>query len=231
MNNSTLNTALILFTRTASEEAKVKKFSYRIGKNGNELIAGKLIGYATQLARGAGVDFFVFTEKEQRGIDFGERLARAYHEVFCKGYERVISIGNDCPDLDQQTIVKAIKDLQVYDAVVGPAKDGGVYLLGLTKKEFNKKGFAQLRWKTDQLVQDVLNSLTVHAEVKLLHILADIDHDKDLNNFLLSNTSLLANRLRSLLRSYEPQWYGSHINRHIGKLIFQGTPRRGPPTS
>lgn len=231
MNNTTSNTALILFTRTAKEEAKAKRFSYKIGKRGNELIAGKLIAHATRLAQKAGTDVFIFTEKEQKSGNFGERLAGAYKEVFDKGYDRIVSIGNDCPTLDEQTIAKAIEDLQIHDVVIGPAKDGGVYLLGITKREFDIEGFEQLKWKTDQLTKDIVDNLTDRAKVKLLHMLADIDHDKGLNDFILSNGSEMASRLKSLLQSWQSQWYGTHINTYVGKLVAQGTSRRGPPAS
>jgi len=230
VNNTTLNTALILFTRTAAEEARVKRFSYRLGKRGNQLIANKLISHATRLAQKAGIDFFVFTEKEQNRGNFGERLAGAYREVFDKGYQCAISIGNDCPALDLKNLQLAIEELQNNDAVIGPAKDGGVYLLGLSKREFEAIGFENLKWKTDQLTEDILRNLTNNAKVKLLDLLADIDHDRGLNDFLLSNASELARHIKLLLQSFQSQWYGAHINTYVGKLIAQGSLRRGPPS-
>ncbi len=230
MNNTTSNTALILFTRTAAEEAKAKKFSYKIGRKGNEIIASKLIAHATSLAHKAGIAFFVFTEKEQKEGHFGTKLASAYQEIFDKGYERVISIGNDCPSLDRHTLKTAIEELQHHDAVIGPAKDGGVYLLGLNKSEFDLKRFERLKWKTDQLVQDILDNLNEGAKTNCLPTLADIDHDKGLNEFILSSGSELASRLKSLLFSFQSQWYGSHFNSYIGKLTAQSASRRGPPT-
>lgn len=230
MNSNTSNTALILFTRSAKEEARAKRFSYQVGKKGNELIASKLISHATKLAERAGVDFFVFTEKEQVEGNFGQRLANAYQEVFEQGYDHVISIGNDSPSLDTDTISKAIKDLQRHDFVIGPALDGGVYLLGINRAYFDIDVFSNLLWKTDRLLKDIMIKLPDAARAKLLHPLADIDHSDDFNTFLLTNFTGLAGRLKSLLISFQSQWYGHHINTYVGRLVEQGSSRRGPPT-
>ncbi|MEL7005337.1 MAG: DUF2064 domain-containing protein, partial [Bacteroidota bacterium] len=218
-----------VLTLASSEAVRVKTFSYKLSKRGNQLIADRLINHSTRLAQKVGVDFFVFTEKEQNGEQFGERLASAFQQVFDKGYHRVISIGNDCPTLDLPNLQQAIIELQGHDVVVGPAKDGGVYLLGLTSNEFKALGFEHLKWKTDQLVEDIFDKLTSGARIKLLDSLADIDHDKGLNEFLIFSASELASRIKSLLQSFQSQWYGAHINTYVGKLIAQGSSRRGPP--
>lgn len=231
MHHKNSNTALILFTRTAAEEAKAKKFSYHVGKKGNELIAGKLIANAIKIAKNSGVDFFLFTEKEQISGAFGDRLAHAYQQVFNKGYERVISIGNDSPSMDLMTIMSAIEDLEKHDLVIGPAKDGGVYLLGMHKSLFELRTFSRLKWKTDRLIEDILENLSVKGNSRLLHTLADIDHARDLSNFLLYSVSELSHHLKALLLSFQSQWYGTHINTYLGKLEERKVSHRGPPTA
>lgn len=231
MTDNKLNTALILFSRTATEEAKTKNFYSKAGRKANKLVAEKLIGHATKLARKAGVDFFIFTEKEQSQGDFGIRLSNAFSEVFNKGYESVISIGNDCPSLDANTISQAIDALQSNKVVIGPSTDGGVYLLGLQRENFDIRKFRELKWKTTELTEDIINTCRKEGDLHILPTLTDIDHEQDLHLFLQFNTSELVGYLKSLLISFQSQWYGTHINSYVGRLMDLAASRRGPPTS
>lgn len=199
MTDQSSNTALLLFTRSVSEEVKHKKFSPSAGYKGNILIAQKLLAQATSLAQEAGIDFFVFTEKEQTDGSFGQRLAQAYEETFAKGYQHVISIGNDSPDLNLQTLKKAIDQLDHEQAVIGPSSDGGVYLLGLSRKHFNKEAFINLRWQTRHLSQDIANELLATSHTSWLRTLQDIDHAADFYTFLKESRSALKWILITLL--------------------------------
>ena len=209
---------------------KYKKFSQSAGHHGNVLIAQKLVAHATSLAHKAGVDFFVFTEKEQSAGSFGARLGQAYEEVFSKGYDRVISIGNDSPDLDDQTLQKAINALAHHKAVIGPSTDGGVYLLGLTRQEFNKEIFENLGWQTNHLAEDINNQLLSSSEIYWLHELKDIDQANDLYRSLKESRS----ELKWILIGLSGLWSSpvSHLISILSDSHFGNTDtQRGPPTS
>jgi len=70
--------------------------------------------------------------KQQQGKDLGRKLYHAFKQEFEK-YKRVVVIGTDCPDLELDVVEHYFKVLGAKDAVIGPAKDGGYYMLGLSK--------------------------------------------------------------------------------------------------
>lgn len=69
----------------------------------------------------------------QIGKDLGERMLNAINWLFDKGFKRVILIGADSPDLPVRFIEEAFLILNNYELVIGPAEDGGYYLIGMSK--------------------------------------------------------------------------------------------------
>lgn len=69
----------------------------------------------------------------QQGEDLGARMENAFRETFEAGYHKVVIIGSDLYDLQESDIAEAFVALNTYDTVIGPASDGGYYLLGLKK--------------------------------------------------------------------------------------------------
>jgi len=67
----------------------------------------------------------------QTGNSLGERMKNAFQYAFDKGYSRVTIIGSDCHQLTPKHLDEAFDQLEINDVVVGPAQDGGYYLLGL----------------------------------------------------------------------------------------------------
>ena len=143
MSNST---AILLFSRTAWEEAQYKTF---VPHKGNVTIAAELIKHTQQTAISSGLD--VLVPPFQKGITFGERITHAIGYVFQQGYERVIVIGNDTPMLTKQHILTAHHLLQEKNMVIGPSTDGGIYLLGIHKTCFQSNTFKQLDWQSASL--------------------------------------------------------------------------------
>jgi len=123
-------------------------------------------------------DFAVY---EQRGNDLGERMEFAFDQAFINGNSPVLIIGTDCPGISQELLEQALAALQDHDAVLGPARDGGYYLLGL-KRPFNAV-FRGIQWSTDTVAQDTINVLKSHAlTVQLLPVLIDVDTEQDLRD-------------------------------------------------
>ena len=121
---------------------------------------------------------FSVTLADQQGSELGERMAFAI-SVALQTHEKVIIIGTDCPDLDENYIEQAILALDDVDAVIGPAKDGGYVLLGLRK--FSIDLFTGFSWGSDTVLaqtRKVLNDLSwSHQELGIMH---DIDRPEDL---------------------------------------------------
>lgn len=122
---------------------------------------------------------------EQTSGDLGKRMHDAFKIGFDSDYERIIIIGTDCYDLDTTDIKKAITDLAENDAVIGPAEDGGYYLIGLSKMV--PEIFQNKSWSTDKLIaetrQEIQNLGLSHTELRTLN---DVDHKSDLNEALIN---------------------------------------------
>jgi uncharacterized protein len=119
----------------------------------------------------------------QRGNDLGPRMAAAFHSSWAKGTERAVLVGTDCPELDAPCIGLALDHLRVHDMVIGPAYDGGYYLIGLRREtEPMMAGlFSDIAWGTagtfSQTMERAAWAGLTTVTLKELH---DIDRPQDL---------------------------------------------------
>ncbi|MBI4369894.1 MAG: TIGR04282 family arsenosugar biosynthesis glycosyltransferase [Elusimicrobia bacterium] len=115
----------------------------------------------------------------QHGADLGSRLTKAFKHAFQSGAKKVIIIGSDTPHLDPKDISEAFNLLGSRDAVLGPAKDGGYYLIGL--KSPNPALFNGISWSTSQVLKQTLERIN-HQKLSLglLPSYSDIDTPADL---------------------------------------------------
>jgi len=121
----------------------------------------------------------IFRKKLQRGDDLGVRMQNAFNELFEAGYEKIIIIGSDMYDLHAPDLENAFSALNDHDYVIGPAEDGGYYLLGM---KHNKEAlFKNKRWGTETVLKETLNDLKNESVFKL-SFRNDIDHYEDLQN-------------------------------------------------
>ena len=115
----------------------------------------------------------------QIGDSLGDKMANAFEEVFKVGYQKVVIIGSDCYELSTEIINQAFDCLANTDTVIGPAKDGGYYLLGM--KDFNKTLFQNKSWSTNEVLNETINDINaLNLRCHLLVTLSDIDEEKDL---------------------------------------------------
>ena len=178
---SRASVAVLLFTRSAGEEAARKRLVSHGTRRENAAVAAQLIGHATATAQRAGVDFRCVSSTRQTGATFGQRLSGALQQAFADGYEHLLVIGNDCPQLDEALLRRAVAALLATGAVLGPATDGGVYLLGVSRTYFEATAWAALPWQTATLGRALAGQLrAAGATVQLLPALADIDNEQDL---------------------------------------------------
>lgn len=121
----------------------------------------------------------------QNGNDLGERMANCFQEAFAKNIDSAIIIGTDSPDLPPAYIDTAFHSLSHHDMVIGPAEDGGYYLIGFRKSGFNKTIFQNIRWSTATVYADTLTR-TAGANLTLFQLPQwhDIDTIEDLKKYL-----------------------------------------------
>ncbi len=93
----------------------------------------------------------------QQGDDLGRRMEQAFHDVFAAGYDRVVIIGSDCPELKTVHLNQALADLKTHDAVIGPATDGGYYLLGM--RALHPELFENKQWSTGSVFSRTMHDL------------------------------------------------------------------------
>ena len=127
----------------------------------------------------------------QKGRDLGARMKNAFLKGFEDGYERIVLIGSDLPDINSKHIENGLKALYNNDLVFGPAVDGGYYLVGMTKMyDFV---FIDKPWSQSYLLDITLNEVnTKGLTYNILQELNDIDTFEDLNTseFYKSNMEL-----------------------------------------
>lgn len=117
--------------------------------------------------------------RPQADGDLGCRLSAATTQAFAEGCERVAVIGTDCPGLATETLAGAFDALASADIVLGPATDGGYYLIGL--RRMIPELFQDIPWSTDRtLAATVEAARRVGARVQLLVPLDDVDRPEDL---------------------------------------------------
>ena len=106
-------------------------------------------------------------------------MQNAFAKAFENNYDKVVIVGSDLYDLRPSHIEEAFECLDQNDAVIGPAEDGGYYLLGL--KELNAQVFLNKSWGISSVLAATLCDLE-HKSVYLLEKLNDIDTFEDLKN-------------------------------------------------
>jgi len=151
------------------------KICFSPEKKGAPLIAwlGKEYGYAPQ-----------------RGGDLGGKMKTAFKDNFAEGYERVVLIGSDFPDLPSSFLNEAVDTLNTHDSVIGPALDGGYYLIGFKRRSFVESIFKGMDWGREGVFQKTLSMLKDHQHrVHILPAWNDVDTLEDLKQLVRRSES------------------------------------------
>jgi hypothetical protein len=118
-----------------------------------------------------------FSKALQTKGTLGQRMENAFRTAFEKGYKKVLIVGSDLYSLKTSHIEKALHQLDKKEIVIGPAQDGGYYLLGLKKKL--PALFCNKSWGTSTVLKETLNDLKLKS-IFLMEPLNDIDNFEDL---------------------------------------------------
>ena len=115
----------------------------------------------------------------QTGGDLGRRMNSGFEQGFARGYKSIVIIGSDCPAVTRALVNEALHKLLRHDAVIGPAADGGYYLIGLCRSA--PELFTDIDWSTEQVLNQTIERCNaVHLTHALLPELRDIDLVEDL---------------------------------------------------
>lgn len=193
MNNKT---AILIFANSAQFEAIKKPF------RSSEVLFYALNAQTLKIVKGTGLPYFLSSEKNQIGSSFGERFTNAIQSVYEKGFQNVITIGNDTPHLQTNHILKAVDQLRQNDIILGPSKDGGFYLMGLKQSLFNAETFLKLPWQTSRLHRSISKLVaSKHIALFYLELLSDIDTISDAKTIIDSFRSI-SKHIKQLLQHY-----------------------------
>jgi len=139
----------------------------------------KAVYYSEKIGKNDIWEESIYQKHQQEGKDLGIRMQNAFINSFKAMYEKVIIIGSDLYDLTPDHIHIAFKKLETNEVVIGPAEDGGYYLLGM--KIVHPTIFKNKNWGTSSVRKDTLKDLQ-KVSVHLLEELNDVDVIEDIEN-------------------------------------------------
>ena len=152
-----------------------------------KVTADKAVYYSVKIRENDIWDATIFQKYLQVGEDLGIRMLHAFKNGFETGYEKVLIIGSDLYDLTAETIENAFIALENNEVVIGPAEDGGYYLLGMNSLE--EKVFKNKDWGTETVRKDTLEDLKdkkvfLLVELNDVDVFEDIEHHPSFQKFL-----------------------------------------------
>lgn len=199
--------ALIIFVRKPVLGSVKTRLAATLGPEAALAIYQQLLKHTHAITVGLPCDRYVFyageidekdlwqegyVRQQQAGGDLGERMKAAFAFLFEKGYRRICIIGSDCFELTTEIISNAFAWLRKTDFVIGPAKDGGYYLLGMSGG--SKNVFDGIAWSTGKVFSQTVTSLHQQGfTYTLLPLLSDVDTVDDVPEKLMAD---LENKIR-----------------------------------
>lgn len=181
--NPELGTCKTRLAKTVGDESALNIYNYLLNhtaKGASQVSADRYVFYSEEIMTDDIWDEKYFRKKLQFGHDLGAKMEHAFFELFQLGYEKVVIIGSDLLDLNAEHIETAFEYLNNNEVVMGPATDGGYYLLGL--KTLYTDIFKNKEWGTDTVRAKTLNDLK-EMKVGLLEELNDIDTFEDMQDY------------------------------------------------
>ncbi len=126
-----------------------------------------------------------YTYMPQRGKDLGERMEQTFLDVFSEEVGKAAIIGSDVPGVTPEIIDEAFEALATHDSVIGPASDGGYYLIGFRKGALCADIFHHMIWSTADVYEETMRRLQLaKRSVHVLPELVDMDRREDLITLL-----------------------------------------------
>jgi len=193
-----MNRLLMVFIKDSSKYPVKTRLKTSIGKNKSIWVYNQILKKTALVLKNIKTDIAVFHynsiisknpfknfskwNKIQIGENLGKKISNAFNWGFEKGYKKIIIIGSDLWDLNEEIINTGFIELNKNKVVIGPSIDGGYYLLGLNKKM--PKIFEGIKWGTQSVLAETLKLL--EHEPYILPELNDIDTFED----LITNPSL-----------------------------------------
>lgn len=145
-----------------------------------DLQVEKIVYYSNQIDVGDQWDLGGYQKKVQEGKSLGDKMCNAFQVGFESDRHPICIVGSDCFEINETIIAQAFEKLKSYDYVIGPAKDGGYYLLGM--REHSPQLFTNKTYSTSKVCDEAMDEIQHMSKTCfLLPKLSDVDTLKDLN--------------------------------------------------
>jgi rSAM/selenodomain-associated transferase 1 len=180
-----INNRLIIFARPLKVGAVKRRLAKVIGDERALVLYTKMFNITLEAAQSCfGEPILYYSEQPdfnegifriQSGNDIGERMHKAItQELHDPSYEQVCLIGSDCPDINAALLDQAFESLKAADVVIGPANDGGYYLIGMNKP--HPELFSKINWSTSSVLSATIKKCTrLGLSYQLLEEQSDLD--------------------------------------------------------
>lgn len=225
-----VTTAILVFARPVAYDASRKHLSAHADSNRRAVhLLNERVG---QTVRQTGLPVLFSTDLITHSGCFGNQLSAAIQAVFGRGFERVLVVGNDCPALTVADLTHAAAELQGGRVVLGPDNRGGLYLLGLSREQFNADVLRELPWQTNQLHRAIRVHFSAYTVLQL-RALSDINATADIWAYQADIQSLRAfiSLLLRLIDRWASSWSQSVEHRATKPNVYRTGPLRAPPLS
>lgn len=143
--------------------------------------AKKWLWYSWQIDKDDAWSSKNYVKKKQQAGNLGVKMNAAFQQAFKEGFTKVLIIGSDCPEISKEILDQAFEALENHSVVIGPANDGGYYLLGM-QSHYNL--FENINWSTDEVMAQTIDRVKEkNLSFALLEELTDLDTINDLKKF------------------------------------------------
>lgn len=193
--DQTQKSLLIIFYRNPKMGEVKTRLASTLGKEKALSIYKKLVLHTKTIAEPLLVDKIVFYSEAidlmdiwpnatylkalQEGTDLGDKMKQAFAGGFESGYNSICIIGTDCYEVAREDIKDAFEVLNSCDAVIGPALDGGYYLLGMNM--LYPDIFKNKQWSTETVFRETIRDFeSMRLQYAKLRVLRDVDREEDL---------------------------------------------------
>lgn len=200
--------AIIVFVKNPVIGNCKRRLAKRIGDQNALHVYNQLLDYTASFVQKLKYPVFVYYsdfikeedywinrnvfKHQQNGEDLGIRMLNAFDEVLKLNFSNVLIIGSDCAQIDESDLEKAFEKLATNDVVIGPATDGGYYLLAM--KGLISDIFKNIEWSNSQVFDTTLHRLNqLNKTVFLLDEKSDLDEFDDLFKPMLIDIHWKAN--------------------------------------
>ena len=188
--NPELGKAKTRLAKTVGDEKALEIYKFLLDKTKeitSKVTSDKAVYYSVKIRENDIWDAKSYQKHQQVGEDLGIRMLNAFKHSFAAGYQKVMIIGSDLFDLTSENIENAFQQLDSNDVVLGPAEDGGYYLLGMNALQediFKNKDWGTASVRKDTLIDLQDKAVFLLKELNDVDVFEDIEHHSAFQQFL-----------------------------------------------